>query len=157
MDFRVAAESDLPALRELLDAQHVLHTELLPTLFRFRPVADGQILEIIKDPDKDFLVAEGHDKLVGLVQVEQRMTKDIPIIVKKAYVYIKEMFVTESRRSEGIGRKLMGKAKRWSSERGIHIVRTSAIAQNPRAISYYEREGFTPFTLDVELGLGQRR
>ena len=155
MDFRVANESDLLALRELLDAQHALHEELLPTLFQFRPVTDVEILEIIESPDKDFLVAEEHDELLGLILVEQKTTKDIPIIVKKNYVYIQEMFVAESRRSEGIGRKLMAEAKRWSSEREIQILRTSVVAQNLNAISFYEREGFIPFMLNIELDLGQ--
>ena len=151
MKIRLAKKTDLEGIKSLLDEQHIFHEKLSPKIFKFHPMDKNEIIEIIVSDEKDFIIAEKTNRVIGLIQIEQKNTGDNPIFVKKDYVYIQEMFIKESHRRKGLGLKLMKEAKEWAKKNDINILRTSVVPNNYQAISFYEKEGFTSFMESLEL------
>lgn len=151
MKIRLAKKTDLEGIKSLLDEQHIFHEKLSPKIFKFHPMDKNEIIEIIVSDEKDFIIAEKTNRVIGLIQIEQKNTGDNPIFVKKDYVYIQEMFIKESHRRKGLGLKLMKEAKEWAKKNNINILRTSVVPNNYQAISFYEKEGFTSFMESLEL------
>ncbi|MBQ4348251.1 MAG: GNAT family N-acetyltransferase [Clostridia bacterium] len=47
-------------------------------------------------------------------------------------------------RNKGFGTALMNSAKDWAKEQGCSFINLDVLTNNPKAISLYERLGFTP-------------
>lgn len=57
-------------------------------------------------------------------------------------VYVQDLWVAESRRGSGLGRRLLGAVVREASTWQAAYLKLSTHATNPRAIAFYERLGF---------------
>ena len=151
MVIRTADADDSEGIKRLLDEQNAIHVDLLPTFFRLSPASEEGIIEVISSPEDDFVVAEENGSIVGLIQLRESRTGDLPILIQKRYASIKEMIVAEVSRREGVGSRLMDAAKRWATERGLQYIRTSVTPNNEPAKSFYSQEGFRHIMYSIEM------
>ena len=155
MRTRIAARNDVPGILKLLDRQHKYHEEIRPDLFCFVPMSSESVFHILASENEDIIVAENNGTMVGMVQLRFATTKDIPILVKKSFVYIQEMYVSDGSRRKGIGSKLLDATKSWALKRGATYLRTSCLPNNPPALEFYDKEGFTTFMHESEMKIGE--
>lgn len=66
---------------------------------------------------------------------------------------LQSMYVAKGYRSEGLGGQLVDSFCAWARDRGAERMSVSAYAANEGAIHFYERMGFRPRTVSLELGL----
>ena len=67
--------------------------------------------------------------------------------------YVSQVAVAEAHRRQGIGRALVAAAARELVDRGAAGIRAHVRSNNPRALAFFERLGFTPEWVADELGL----
>lgn len=118
MHVGTAGETDIDAIRMLLDEQNAFHVGLLPGFFRLHPTDESRIRAVLEDLDGDDLVAEEDGEVLGLVELHLKKTKDLPILGRKTYAGIREMIVAEGCRERGIGSQLMEAARAWPGSAG---------------------------------------
>lgn len=78
-----------------------------------------------------------HDKCVGLMGY--RVITDL---VHGRHLYIDDLVTEESRRSQGIGEKLLAKSKELAAELGCERLRLCTGITNTRGMKFYERMGW---------------
>lgn len=95
------------------------------------------------EADKDIaLVAEINKDVVGYVVVS---TYSQPFFKENPIAELDNMFIEESYRGKGIGKKLVEEAKKLAKEKGAKRFKVGAAAQNEKAIKFYQSCGFKDF------------
>lgn len=74
MKICLAKKTDLKGIKSLLDEQHIFHEKLSPEIFKFHPMNKKEILKIIESDEKNFIIAKKANKVIALIQVEQKNT-----------------------------------------------------------------------------------
>lgn len=64
---------------------------------------------------------------------------------------LENMFVKEEFRSQGVGAKLVEEFIKWSKEKGVDRSLVVAYATNEKAIQFYQRMGFDPESVSLEI------
>jgi len=142
---REAATSDFEEIAKLLYEADIFHSRALPHIFQ--PVKDTRSHEMLADTIADenatIFVAEQEDKVIGLVHVYIRESPDIPVLVKRRYVYVSDIIVTEKYRGSRIGRELMNTVERWAIGKGINQVELNVWDFNEPAFAFYSKLGYS--------------
>jgi ribosomal protein S18 acetylase RimI-like enzyme len=64
---------------------------------------------------------------------------------------LENMFVKEKYRSKGVGSKLVKEFFKWSKSKGAKRAMVQAYSTNAKAIKFYKKTGFDPFSLSQEV------
>ena len=79
---------------------------------------------VFESADQDILVAEEDGKILVFSHVMILEQKKVACLKPETLVYIQDLDVLESRRSQGIGTLLMEASKRYGKEHGVDFIRT---------------------------------
>ena len=93
--------------------------------------------EAVRRPHADVLLALQGDSIVGLASVYL----DLPFIRFGRRCWLQDLVVTSSRRSEGIGRRLLDAATEWARERGCTHLELASGAGREDAHRFYRAQG----------------
>jgi len=157
MIIREATERDCDVLCEIMDEVDRLHRKNLPGRFKRPegPVRDREyLLSVIADPDVRLYVAVEGERLIGVVQVLIRETRDIPILVRRRYGLVENLVVREGLRRKGIGSALMERALEWARSRGATEFELNVFEFNRSAIAFYRKLGYTTISRYMGRALG---
>lgn len=77
---------------------------------------------VFESADQDILVAEEDGKILGFSHVMILEQKKVACLKPETLVYIQDLDVLESRRSQGIGTLLMEASKRYGKEHGLSLI-----------------------------------
>ena len=108
---------------------------------------------VIESADQDILVAEEDGKILGFSHVMILEQKKVACLKPETLVYIQDLDVLESRRSQGIGTLLMEASKRYGKEHGVDFIRTQVFPQNIDGMRFYEKNGFREMMKTIESSL----
>lgn len=72
---------------------------------------------------------------------------------EKLFADLENMYVDEDFRGKGIGDALVSEFKAWCKNNGVSVIRVEAVAQNIKAIDFYQKEGFTLHNVTMEMDL----
>lgn len=64
---------------------------------------------------------------------------------------INNMGVSPSSRSQGIGALLIEKFRQWAKDSGYQTLIVNAYSANQKAIGFYEKQGFAPVDISLEM------
>lgn len=149
IDIRPAIIGDLESIlklnKALFDYETNFNTEYNLD-WTYSEVGRSYFTRRIEEDKNIALVAEDNGEVVGYIVVtlySQPFLKENPI------AELENMFVDESYRGKGIGKRLVEKAKRLAKEKGAKRFKVEAAAQNEKAIKFYKSCGFEDF--DVTL------
>lgn len=84
------------------------------------------------------------DKIVGYIACEIRKKYSGETIF---YAEIDNIFIYEKYRKYGAGTKLFNEFLEYCKEKGIETIKVNSLANNPKAIKFYESRGFKPETI----------
>jgi GNAT superfamily N-acetyltransferase len=71
------------------------------------------------------------------------------------HAYLGFMYVLPEHRGKGINLRIITALKDWSLTKGITEMKLDVYSDNAAAIKAYEKAGFTPYLLDMRLGIGE--
>lgn len=108
---------------------------------------------VFESADQDILVAEEDGKILGFSHVMILEQKKVACLKPEKLVYIQDLDVLESRRSQGIGTLLMEASKRYGKEHGVDFIRTQVFPQNIDGMRFYEKNGFREMMKTIESSL----
>ena len=108
---------------------------------------------VFESADQDILVAEEDGKILGFSHVMILEEKKEACLKTETLVYIQDLDVLESRRSQGIGTLLMEASKRYGKEHGVDFIRTQVFPQNIDGMRFYEKNGFREMMKTIESSL----
>jgi ribosomal protein S18 acetylase RimI-like enzyme len=101
-------------------------------------------------PSTRCLLAEADGVIAGsLVARINRESRVRPVRVAE----LESMYVRPEYRSAGVGSALVAEFFEWARGRGAQRASVTAYAANDRALAFYARNGFTPKSVQLELGL----
>jgi len=108
MEFQIrkAVTGDFKEISKLFHEILAYHCQALPQVFK--PVKDTRshemLTDMIADKNVAMFVAVYNGKVIGLVNVHIKESPDIPVMVKRRYVYVSDIIVTEKYRGSSAGR-----------------------------------------------------
>src|SRR5262245_9848190 len=147
MKFRVATESDLPAIvrmlaDDFLGSQRERHEDPLPESYTkaFREIDDDQNNELI--------VAENNSEIVGTLQLTY--TPSMSFQGGKRGT-VESVRVDEKLRGQGIGRKMMQWAIERGKEKGCVSMQLTTNNDRTDAHRFYESLGFSKTHIGMKL------
>ena len=108
---------------------------------------------VFESADQDILVAEEDGKILVFSHVMILEQKKVACLKPETLVYIQDLDVLESRRSQGIGTLLMEASKRYGKEHGVDFIRTQVFPQNIDGMRFYEKNGFSEMMKTIESSL----
>ena len=108
---------------------------------------------VFESADQDILVAEEDGKILGFSHVMILEQKKVACLKPETLVYIQDLDVLESRRSQGSGTLLMEASKRYGKEHGVDFIRTQVFPQNIDGMRFYEKNGFREMMKTIESSL----
>lgn len=97
----------------------------------------------LTDPNAEFYFAELDGKTIGYLKVNYGQSQTE--IKDKNALEIERIYVLKEFHGKKAGQLLYGKAIELAKKNGVDYVWLGVWEQNPRAIRFYEKNGFVPF------------
>ncbi|HZE85234.1 MAG TPA: GNAT family N-acetyltransferase [Puia sp.] len=124
-----------------------------PTL-RPDPLHYYDIPELISADHIELLVAELESgQLIGCGYARIEQSKHYLRHLRQSYLGF--MYVLPEHRGKGVNQRIIAALKDWSVEKGITEMRLDVYTENASAIKAYEKAGFTPYMVDMRIGIGK--
>ena len=144
MKIRAATSKDIDAISRLNDQIADYHHENEPDIFLPSNPANRDFLtKVFENPEIHFMVAEELDQIVGFVSTNVTCNTETPFLTNAPICRIKTIVVDENHRSAGVGAALAEAVQGWAREKGAREIRLEVMEFNRRALSFYERLGYT--------------
>lgn len=140
---RQAEKSDIDSI---LSLYQILFSEMaLLDPERLQPAEQARefIENAIIDDKFYLLVAEFNSEIKGFCIAQQQTAALFSCIVPRNFGYIFDLVVDPNFRGEKAGQKLLDGMKVWAKSKQLSHLELSVLAQNHKAIKFYEREGLT--------------
>ena len=153
MLIRRAGIDDVEQLRLLYQELEEDGVRYQPEHFVVGELSNEFFQSVFESADQDILVAEEDGKILGFSHVMILEQKKVACLKPETLVYIQDLDVLESRRSQGIGTLLMEASKRYGKEHGVDFIRTQVFPQNIDGMRFYEKNGFREMMKTIESSL----
>tara|TARA_R110002167_G_scaffold70453_4_gene198736 strand:- start:61410 stop:61892 length:483 start_codon:yes stop_codon:yes gene_type:complete len=104
-------------------------------------ISNSDFNDYLGNPEKDILVCERDDQLVGVIQLSVGTVEDAGL-KHQPFGCIDEIAVADAFQSQGIGSSLMKAAESWALDRSLKMLRLDLWSKNDHAIGLYKKHGF---------------
>jgi RimJ/RimL family protein N-acetyltransferase len=152
---RPATTADLPTL--LRFEQGVISAErpMDPTI-QDGPIHYYDLDKMLSSPHIHLVVAEINDgtnpgTLVGSAYA--RIDPSRHYLKHTHHAYCGFMYVDPAHRGQGINQLIIDALKAWAHDRGLTELRLDVYPTNDAAIRAYEKAGFTPYLINMRMGI----
>jgi len=110
--------------------------------------AEQSLSQAIGDPSRLVLAARQSADVIGsLSGVLEPATTMRPIRVAT----LLSLYVRPHHRNNGVGATLVGHFRSWARQQNASRIAVTAYTTNKTAIGFYQRTGFTPYTLTLQM------
>lgn len=149
---RSAREEDLGQVNNLRRQVNDLHVEGKPEIFKpgFCDALRDYVHEIMKDPNKEILVAETNGQICGFAVLNHIVRPENPFMYERDYLDIDEFCVGEGFRRRGVGSALIQASRNYAKEKGFRRIELNMWEFNREALAFYEAAGFTTYRRYME-------
>lgn len=148
---RLATQTDIPVLTDLLQEILQVHHQARPDIFKSegQKYSEEDLKALLDNPAKPIFVYEVDGQVVGHLFCELRTaTGDVLEPVKT--LYIDDLCVGSSVRGQKIGEQLYKFALSYAKEQGCHNLTLDVLADNAGAVRFYDRLGMKPQKFRME-------
>ena len=142
MKTRIAGLSDIPRIRTLYRQQFDAMSELQPYFMQPGEQSEAFIRYMVADERSDILLLDAEGALLGLCVIQEKEMPGLPFFVPRRYAYIMDLLIDRDNRHVGFGTSLMTAAKSWARARSLEYLDLDVLANNDRALHFYEKMGF---------------
>jgi ribosomal protein S18 acetylase RimI-like enzyme len=117
------------------------------------PYKEGEkyFKKMIKGDKTVCLVAKINKEIVGYLA--GAVTKKLSYRIVKKRIELENIFVVEKYRGKGVGSKLVEEFFKWGREQKATRILVVAYATNYKAIEFYKKNKFSPFSFSLEAGI----
>ena len=141
---REATLQDLEAVRAVFSQADDLHRRAHPEIFRQveDPTYQEYLLDCILATDGLILIAEREGQIVGALNARVCQTSDSPALVKRTYLSVDNLVVSEDCRQQGVGQALMQHLHEWAQQHALDSIYLTVWDFNRTAQAFYEKLGY---------------
>ncbi len=152
---RKADERDITRLVELFKQLHEFHIKIRPDIFKEPP--DGFYERKIRDTlEKMFVfVSADNTGIINGYAVVRLTDVDTEDRYPRKVCFIDCIAVDEGSRRGGIGTELFGHIKTFARDNNCDAVQLGVNADNLAARAFYEKMGFAPRTIIMDIKIGE--
>jgi len=150
---RSATIDDLQALRSLNEqifADNFKYDDDIILNFASTPKGKEYFKKAIKNKNGCLFIAEKNGQKIGYIDGGK---KDISYR-KSRYFEINDMGVIPEKRGQGIGKLLLQAATKWVKKNGYQRIYINCYAKNKKALSFYQRSGYSEIDICLEKKIG---
>ena len=155
MNIRFAAEKDIPQMIDLLRQVGEVHHQIRPDLFRAgaQKYDEAALKRLLSDPDRPIIAGVVEDKMVGYAFCILQEIKNDPVLCDRKTLYIDDLCVDETVRGGGVAKAIYQGVLDYARSIGCDAVTLNVRCGNDRALHFYEKCGFKPQKIGMELPL----
>ena len=155
MDIRLAKQTDIPGLIDLLLQVGQVHHELRPDIFPPRTLKydAAALAELLKDQNRPVFVAMDGDFVAGYCFCVRREYPPTGVTIPRCELYIDDLCVDENRRGQGIATVLYRHVMDYAKSRSYKAVTLNVWCGNDSAMHFYEKMGMRPRNITMEAPL----
>ncbi|MTB82444.1 GNAT family N-acetyltransferase [Providencia stuartii] len=150
---RCAVKHDIEAVLSLYE---LLFTEMAALdSERMQPAKQMRdfVENTISDENFHLLVAEYDGQVKGFCIAQKQTAPPYNCMVPRQFAYIFDLVVSPELRGQKVGHQLIEQMKTWAKDNQLSHLELTALAQNHKAIKFYEREGLTEITRTMGIKL----
>lgn len=150
IEIRPARMDDHSAIESIMKQVQQLHVELRPDIYRSVDTVLPE--EALREEIGNgcFFVAEADEKVVGVLEIVYRCVRS-PHQLPRDVVFVETMAVDEAYRGRGIGRAFFDFLRQLKADKGLDGIELQVNVRNVQAMAMYEKVGFTPKSVNMEL------
>lgn len=147
---RKANVEDYAAVELIMKQVQELHVGWRPDTYKSVEVVllKDEFIQAIEE--ECFFVATIEEKVVGVLEIVYRHV-EFPHQVTRDFIYIDTMAVDEKYRGMGVGHSFFEFLKILKKDKGMKSIELQVNARNEAARKMYEKCGFTPKSINMEL------
>ncbi|HFI0419212.1 TPA: N-acetyltransferase family protein [Streptococcus suis] len=148
---RLATQTDIPVLTDLLQEILQVHHQARPDIFKSegQKYSEEDLKALFDNPAKPIFVYEVDGQVVGHLFCELRTaTGDVLQPVKT--LFIDDLCVASAARGQKIGEQLYEFALSYAKEQGCHNLTLDVLVDNAGAVRFYDRLGMKPQKFRME-------
>ena len=155
MEIRLASNSDIPGMIELLKQVGEVHHQIRPDLFRggAQKYNEAALEELLKDPERPIFAAVEDGKMLGYCFCVLEETQGNPVLCDVKSLYIDDLCVDENCRGKHVGSKLYDHVCGYAREIGCSAITLNVWCGNDNAMRFYESRGMKPRKIYMEAQL----
>lgn len=154
MNIRAKVPNDVGAYSVLASEVAQSHAETMPDRFCGPPPPKSGFGNANPDDlEREILVAEFANLMIGFVDVRIRLLPATPKTLERRIGLVTELVVSKTHRHRGAGRNLMNAAARWVRQRQCHTIELNVFEFNSSALALYEALGYRTISRRLEIRL----
>ena len=155
MEIRLANNSDIPGMIELLKQVGEVHHKIRPDLFRdgAQKYSEADLAELLKDKSRPIFVGIEDGKMLGYCFCILEEVKDNPVLCDVKSLYIDDLCVDENRRGQKIASRLFDHVRAYAKAEGCDFLTLNVWCGNTGAMKFYENIGMKPRSITMDLVL----
>lgn len=155
MEIRLANNSDIPGIIELLKQVGEVHHKIRPDLFRdgAQKYSVADLEALLKEEARPIFVGVEDGKMLGYCFCILEEVKDNPVLRDGKSLYIDDLCVDETIRGKHVGSRLYDHVCGYAKEIGCNGVTLNVWCGNDSAMKFYESRGMKPRKIYMETTL----
>ena len=155
MTIRLANNTDIPGMIELLKQVGEVHHKIRPDLFRggAQKYNEADLAELLKDPERPIFVGVEDGKMLGYCFCILEEVKDNPVLRDVKSLYIDDLCVDENIRGRHVGSRLYDHVCAYAKSIGCQSVTLNVWCGNDSAMAFYQSRGMKPRKIYMETSL----
>ena len=155
MEIRIANNSDIPGMIELLKQVGEVHHQIRPDLFRAgaQKYDVTDLEELLKDEKRPIFVGAEDGKLLGYCFCILEEVRDNPVLRDVKSLYIDDLCVDETIRGKHVGSRLYDYVCGYARDIGCSSVTLNVWCGNDSAMAFYQSRGMKPRKIYMETSL----
>ena len=106
-----------------------------------------QVTRELENPECEFFFAELSGKVVGYIKLNQGTAQTETVLDHS--IEIERIYIIKEYQGKNLGRKLLDRVKELAKKRRIKTIWLGVWENNPKAIGFYEKNGFVTFDKHV--------
>ena len=107
----------------------------------------------VRDSHHLILVGEADNTLVGLLVGHAASAS--PVYAPKLFVHIDDLYVEPSFRGQGVGRRMLARARAWAQAQDIDELQVGVLAANSAARAFWSAAGSRTYALTMVVPLAE--
>ena len=155
MEIRLANNSDIPGMIELLKQVGEVHHKIRPDLFRSgaQKYSVSDLEELLKDENRPIFVGVEEGRMLGYCFCILEEVKDNPVLRDVKSLYIDDLCVDENIRGKHVGSRLYDHVCAYAKSIGCRSVTLNVWCGNDSAMAFYQSRGMKPRKIYMETAL----
>ena len=147
---RYAESQDYSQVEMIMQQVQEMHVNWRPDIYKRGDVVLPPEIFNEAVQNKEFIVAETADQIVGLLFYMIRHIESTNQVTRNV-LFIDSMAVAEGYRGQGVGHRLFEFAKQIRQHRNLDGIELQVNAKNSEAKAMYDKYGFTEKSINMEL------